>query len=500
MPTVPLPNDPNLEQLRKQAKDLQRGVRSGDAAALALADEHGSPPTSAFALSSAQLVLARMYGFASWPRLMHHVQVVERFGRGPDDAAASTDPADEFLRLACLAYGGDDGPVRWAAARALLAAEPSIATANVFTAAATADVLALRRLLAADATLASSEGGPHRWQPLLYLAYARHDIDVAEADVAASVALLLESGADPNAGYLWHGMPSPFTALTGAFGSGELGPASQPQHPHGVTLARLLLEAGADPNDAQALYNRMFEPNDEHLALLFEFGLGQDSGGPWRERLGDQLESPASMLRGQLRWAIDHGIVDRVRLLASNGVDIRSPFTERWYGVGRSAPPTPAELAAMRGQDAVVEVLVGFGAEPPALQPVDTLIAAALRGDRAAVERAVASDPDAVAAARQARRALIVQAASQGNVGAVRLLAELGFDVNAMGRGDTPSDQPWETALHTAISRGDADMVVALVALGADPTIHDARFDGTAYDWADHFHRPDLAALLPSRS
>ena len=26
---------------------------------------------------------------------------------------------------------------------------------------------------------------------------------------------LLQAGADPNAGYLWHGLPTPFTVLTG---------------------------------------------------------------------------------------------------------------------------------------------------------------------------------------------------------------------------------------------------------------------------------------------
>jgi hypothetical protein len=66
--------------------------------------------------------------------------------------------------------------------------------------------------------------------------------------------------------------------LTGVFGEGELGPVRQPRHPHALALARLLLEAGADPNDGQALYNRMFEPDDDHLELLFEFGLGADPG------------------------------------------------------------------------------------------------------------------------------------------------------------------------------------------------------------------------------
>src|SRR4029077_11521278 len=92
------------------------------------------------------------------------------------------------------------------------------------------------------------------------LAYARHDPAIGEAAVLGAAGMLLQSGADPNAGYLWHRLPTPFTVLTGVLGEGELGPVRQPRHPHALALARLLLEAGADPNDGQALYNRMFEP------------------------------------------------------------------------------------------------------------------------------------------------------------------------------------------------------------------------------------------------
>ncbi len=102
------------------------------------------------------------------------------------------------------------------------------------------------------------------------------------AAAVQSVRLLLEHGADPDSGYLWHGLVPPFTALTGLFGGGELGSTNQPPHPHAEPLARVLLEAGADPNDGQTLYNRMFSPDNAHLDLLLAYGLGvgEPASGP----------------------------------------------------------------------------------------------------------------------------------------------------------------------------------------------------------------------------
>jgi ankyrin repeat protein len=500
VPTVPLPGSPRVEQLRKQARDLQRAVRAGDAPALARVAEHhpaGAPaPTAAprFALSAAQLVVARRYGFASWPRLIHHVAVVEEHTRTPgdDDAsdggarAVAPDPADEFLRLACLNYR-DDGPHRWERARHLLGEHPDLGDTDVCVAAALADVDRVRRFLAEDPGGARREGGPHRWTPLCYLAYARHDPGVAEAAVLDTARALLDAGADPDAGYLWYGLPTPFTVLTGVFGEGELGPERQPAHPCWRALARLLLEAGADPNDGQALYNRMFQPGEEHLELLFAHGLGTGDGGPWRARLGPAVDSPEEMLRGQLAWAVVHDMRARVMLLVEHGVDVRTPLPD-----GRH----PAEVAVLSGHRELADWLVAHGAAPPALTPVDAFVAAALDADRAAVAALQVRQPDVVAAARAARPGLVVWAAATRRADAVALLVELGFDVNAHSRSDVPVEQEWEAALHVAAAQGDAELVRLLLALGADPDRRDARFDATALGWAEYHGHPEVAALL----
>jgi ankyrin repeat protein len=493
MPVISLPDEPSLTQLRNQAKDLRRAVRAGAAGALAEVAEFSPTPAPAaetFPLHAAQLVVARRYGFASWARLKRHVEVIERYSRFPDrmtgDGVVSL--ADEFLRLVSLYYA-DDQPERWAQGRRLLAAHPEITRDSVYAAAAAADTAALRRLLAADPAAARREGGPFRWTPLFYLAYARHDPQIDSGAVLTSARLLLEAGADPNAGYLWHGLPTPFTVLTGVFGGGELGPVRQPRHPHSLALGRLLLEAGADPNDGQALYNRMFEPGNDHLELLFEFGLGTGDGGPWRRRLGDALDTPAEMVHGELAWAITHGLAERVRLLVSHGADLVTPFE-------RGA--TATSMAATTGHADLVDYLVEHGAPPPGLEPAEAFVAAVLAADRPGLDRLRRAHPGLTDQVRSARPALITWAAACGRPEAVEILAGLGFDVNARGRTDVPSDQPWQTALHKAAEDGNLALAQTLLRLGADPDLRDHRFDSTPLGWARYFgHQPLIDLLEP---
>ena len=489
MPTSSLPDDPNLGQLRRQAKELRRAVLAGEPEAVALVAEHhphGAAAISSFTLSAAQLVVARRYEFPSWPRLKAHVELVNRLTRAPEALVARADPSDEFLRLACLTYGGDSVERRTQAA-ALLAADPALGVATIHTAAATATVDAVRRFVAVDPQSASRDGGPYNWVPLMYLAYARHDPAIAGADVLATARVLLDAGADPNAGYLWHGMPSAFSVLTGVFGEGEQGPVDQPRHPHSLALARLLLESGADANDSQALYNRMFEPGNDHLELLFEFGLGTGDGGPWRARLGTAAMSPAELLADQLWWAVEHDMVERVELLVAHGADPTTTVRR-----GRTA----VELAAVAGNMRVVELLAAGGAPRPQLNPVQQILGALASGDRAVVTALMADDPALLDAAKLARPSLIVDAVAADRQPAVELLLELGFDVNAYGRGDAPQNGTWETALHVAADRGRLAIAELLLAHGADPNVHDRRFDATPLGWARHADHAALVALL----
>jgi hypothetical protein len=490
-----LPDHPDAERLRRQARELQRAARAGNPDALARVEAHHPqpPPAEAVTLAAAQLVVAREYGFASWPRLRRYLDTVEQHGW--DSASAGTvdaDPGGEFCRLACLTYTSDDGPHRWSEAERMLAERPELTREHIWAAAAAGRPGDVRRLLDGDPALARRRGGPFRWRALCYLAYSR--VGAAEDDVLGVADALLQAGAAPDEGYLFDGLPYPFTALTGVLGDGEMGPARQPRHPHWRGLAGRLLAAGADPNDAQGLYNTMFRGGTEHLELLFAHGLGRPRRDAWDDRVGDLLPSPAGLLRIQLRWAVEHNQRERARLLAEHGVDIAGPFTDRdnpaWApGDGR----TPVELARLYGHTAIEADLVARGAPAAAPDPVAELIAAAFRGDRAAVE---AVDPGVVERARAQRPGLIVWAAARAGAGTVELLAGLGFDVNARGRADAPVEQEWETALHHSAGAGDVELTRRLLALGADPAARDRRFDATPLDWARHLGRTATAALL----
>lgn len=68
MARLSLPERPDLDQLRRQAKELRRSALAGDRHAVErLRGVEVDPAT--VTLSSAQLVIARELGFASWPRL-----------------------------------------------------------------------------------------------------------------------------------------------------------------------------------------------------------------------------------------------------------------------------------------------------------------------------------------------------------------------------------------------------------------------------------------------
>jgi ketosteroid isomerase-like protein len=493
VPPRGLPGNANFEQLKKGAKSFQRAVCAGDPGAAALVNEihprlpsaaPGSPELNGFTRADAQLVIARQFGFSSWPKLKAHLELVARYARSPHQQPVGvpltdeTSVMDEFLRLACLTYG-DDHPDRLRRAQSLLEEHDWLARASIHTIAATGEVEAARELLDRDPAQASLVGGPHGWEPLLYLTYSRVPLGPGRSAVRLA-RLLLEHGADPNAGYLWEGLIPPFTALTGALGGG----GAIPRHPEELVLARVLLETGADANDGQALYNRGWgpDPQEDWLELLFEFGLGTGDGGPWRRLLGERQDSPRKMMEDLLMAAASHGLTDRVRRLLARGVDPEGRESKHPIYQGRS----PVQEAALAGHMDVVSILIDAGASWEHDQ-VDELIAAAMAGDRGTVGRLLKADPHLRERAIERHPDQLVRAAEQNSYQAAALLIELGFDVNARSR---------TAPLHEAAMRGNVPVIKLLLEHGADPSVHDSGYDATAAGWAKHHGQREAQLLL----
>ncbi len=483
------PYRPDFNQFKRQAKELRKAYRSGDANAVAEVQRHEqAADPAAFALHDAQRVLARSYGFPSWQKLKSYVQTIQPYWRPLEPK--SDDDANRFLRLACITYFDGDHPSRRVKARQLLAAKPHLAKANIYTAAAVGDVAAVADFLTKNADV-HAKGGPFDWEPLLYAAYARLDSEVDEHSTLEAARLLLEHGADPNAGFLWEG-GFLFTALTGVLGLGEddvgrgEGPLWQPPHPHWREFARLLFEAGADPNDNQGLYNRMQYPDDEHLKLLFEFGLGKDQGGPWFKRFfqhwpyASAPRSPSDILAYQLRWAISANYFDRVKLLVENGADVNATSQ---YPAGARAPYAEA---VYHGHQQIADYLVAKGAKRIAitLSTPDEFSVACYRNDADRARELVAGDPSLLDDAG----GLLIWAAEAGRVDSLRLLVELGVDVNSK-----PGD---ESPLHCAARAGQLDTVKLLVELGADVHARDRNFDGTPLSFANYKGQRNVVEYL----
>ncbi|MHA6620222.1 ankyrin repeat domain-containing protein [Pseudonocardia sp. DLS-67] len=364
MPT--LPARPSLPHLRKQAKALHR--------------ERGVP------LHRAQHELARSYGFASWPRLVRHVDAAGL--EGIERALALADPA----ALAPL--------VTSSTATAPVGGLPPLLALLRRSTGAPADVRRCAEVLlaaGADANSRSAEDGGEWHRSALFEAVERHDLalarqlvdagaigdedafyhaceqsDVAFLDLlhrpgferlvlhkldfedAAGLAWFLDRGVDVNA----------LGCLHWAIGRGR-----------GVPVLRMLLDTGADanlphPRTAQrplavaarcghlAAYDLLRAVGataelDAVDAAVLAVARGESSRLPVATPPMPGIPGDGSgWLLGQFALL---GRVDVVGGLLDAGMDVD---TRGWSGF------TPLEQAAMHGRAEVVRLLVERGADP----------------------------------------------------------------------------------------------------------------------------------------
>ncbi len=319
----PLPERPNLRHLKDQAKDL---FKRGTAASI----------------TGAQFQIARLYGFASWPKLKAHVESLEEVGQLKQ--AIDTNDLDRVkqmmtrnpaLHRAPLGYG-KDGPLTWVAECRVPREPPTPA-----------------RLAMAEWMIASGsdlhQGGDG---PLMRAALNGERVPMME--------LLVSRGADVNA--KWHGtFPIIFAPCE------TLDPPA----------LRWLLEQGANPNPRDHGYKIS---GNSYPGTALDYVIGSYGRSP--ERLSacidilldaggtTHYDSPAvlALLRGRL---------DQLAALLDDDptlVNKRFPELDCGHTGGRLltlAGATLLHVAAEYGNLAAVTLLLDRGANVNARATVD---------------------------------------------------------------------------------------------------------------------------------
>jgi ankyrin repeat protein len=382
--------------------------------------------------------------------------------------------------------GPVDGPFRLA--RRLLAAEPEIAGADVYTALVLGDVDTVRRQVEAAPGWVGEKGGPQRREPLLYATYSKFHRESPEraAGLLATARLLLDRGADPDAAFAPVDFPDcPLRSLCGACGV-----ANFPE------MAALLLERGATIDDNESLYHSLEHPDTRCFDLLLARGanprktnaLHHAFARPGLHAIRSLLEhgaDPGEPLgpRGPaLCVAIDSGRERAVlELLVEHGADVDAP-----RGDGRS----PYRVALLHGHAEAADFLASRGAAiggavgaaiggAAGATPFERFAEACGRGDGERARRIVEEAPGLLADLGMSERHAFLRLAETGRTAVLAALLDHGFPADVRGPQGV-------TALHWAAWHGWLDAVTALLAHGADVAAVEETYGATPLGWAVH--------------
>lgn len=235
-------SDPT-EKLRRQAKRLRSDFAAGDTNAAARV-RAVLPDANVIRHADALHVVAREQGFPSWPRLKFAAE------------AAAMDRAASAERLKVALYFGQSWIVD-----TLLSETPDLGRDDFGLTCALYDVDHVRAVLERDPGAAVRTVGLGR--PMTHLAFSQHfKGGGSDADMLAVAGLLVANGADVNDSYPYEGdASSPLSALYGALG-----------HAGNMVLAAWLLDRGADPNDGESLYHSTELGHSDGLRLLLKYG------------------------------------------------------------------------------------------------------------------------------------------------------------------------------------------------------------------------------------
>ena len=455
----PLPSRPSLEMQQKRAKNLLRAASAGDADAWQrIAALHPRPPAlSAITLADAQLVIARGYGFESWPALRRKIDgltksPVEQFLsalRARDlDGVAALLVAQAEVRAAInapigpfggrpvmmvkknlplvdvlLAYGADLNLKSewWAGPFGILEwditpeeAAPLIArgaVVDIFAAAHLGMVERVRELLDADPTLVSARGGDGKTA-----LHCARTVDIAR--------LLVERGAAIDARDV----------------------------DHESTPAQYLVR------DARAVV-RWLVDRGAWIDIFIAVGL--------RDRaLVERClrEDPEAL--AHRTWSGKYTTVHKGRPSSREEIGEHRGDIYRWvFGHNLSA----IDAARMLGFDDILDQLLAHAS------PAERLLAACAAADRIAAEAVIAQQPAIVASLTPAQMRLLPDRAHANDTAAVALMLDLGFDARV------PGPDNFE-AIRWAAFHGNREMTRLLLPHDPPLNIPDPSYGGTVLD------------------
>lgn len=431
-----LPNQPNLDHLRKQAKDLKR-----------------TEPN--LTLAQVQHRLATEYGFDSWSKLVHFIE---------ERALTDLDRTQRVARF--KAARKHRRPLH--EARTLLRADPTLPTEDLLAACVGVDSASIAK------HLQNTPVADEHIIELLFSPLAKaHPMEALEC-----AKLLLQTGANPNAALK---DAEPLSVLYAA--------VSLPS----LELVKELLAKGADPNDNESLYHSCENDGIEFTRVLLDNG-ARIPGSNALNRMSD-WEKPAGIrlllerggdpnADGTLAHAINRGrSTDYLKILLEFGAD---PDRSAIHGV------SARQLAYQRGypldlfagsynpSDVDKAVRRAYLGEPQqegnSVTPISHAAAWALNhaasNNEVAIVRSLLEAGLKDSPVGYAKETALHQAAWAGHSDAIRVLVEFGGDLGFPDRSYNAIPIQWAMfSSQTADHDRHPKAVRTMIELGSPPPV-----------------------------